>query len=324
MGVGILYFLLWYATTSAQEYMYRSHPLFLSGCDHTFKQSNRGMTQQWIGIEEAAEKYQLTVKRINSLCNRKYITCTRIGNYTMVDENSLIENIEQYKQFSLTRKELLAQREKIIETDKEELFILQSMKELTPISRLVIKELAEMIHNDERRRIFLYIALHGNLLEYAEMSCQDFFRLRREFPALVREVKTKSGFLKNYKTENTRLKAKLRLYEMKFGKEVLNNVIKEQTETDLLRAEKEKKDRALLETSLYDLELDGRAARAMKQAGMDTLQDLLKYTYKFGIAGLNKISNFGPTTERKVTARLREMNILDNELDSYLYKYLDK
>lgn len=282
------------------------------------------MTQQWIGIEEAAEKYQLTVKRINSFCNRKYITCTRIGNYTLVDENSLIENIEQYKQFSLTRKELLARREKIIETDQEELFILQSMKELTPISRLIIKELAEMIRNNERRRIFLYTALHGNLMEYAEMSCQDFFRLRREFPALVREVKAKSGFLKNYKTENTRLKAKLRLYEMKFGKEVLNNVIKEQTETELQLAEKEKKDRALLETPLYDLELDSRAVRAMANAGMDTLHDLLKHTYKYGMIGLNKIPSFGPSTVRKVAARLREMSIIDNEMDSYLYKYLDK
>ena len=47
-------------------------------------------TKQWIGIEEAAKKYQVSSRRINTWCKKQEITCSEIDHYLMLDEDSLL------------------------------------------------------------------------------------------------------------------------------------------------------------------------------------------------------------------------------------------
>ena len=52
----------------------------------------RGMTtKQWIGIEEAATKYQVSTRRIITWCKRQEIIYSEVGDYLMLDENSLTD-----------------------------------------------------------------------------------------------------------------------------------------------------------------------------------------------------------------------------------------
>lgn len=111
-------------------------------------------TKQWIGIEEAAKKYQVSSRRINTWCKKQEITCSEIDHYLMLDEDSLLRCIERHTQLSLTEKELEKRKERLIKESEEEIFLLQSMKELAPVMRQIIKELAGMIQNDNRRRCF--------------------------------------------------------------------------------------------------------------------------------------------------------------------------
>lgn len=69
-------------------------------------------TKQWIGIEEAAEKYQVSIRRINTWCKRQEITFTEIDHYLMLDENSLLECIERNTQLALTNEEFERRKEK--------------------------------------------------------------------------------------------------------------------------------------------------------------------------------------------------------------------
>lgn len=277
--------------------------------------------KQWIGIEEAARKYQVSSKRINTWCKRLEITCTEIDHYLVLDENSLQECIERNTQLCLTQKELEQREEKLIRESEEKLFILQSLKELTPMMRLIIKELAGMIHNENRRRMFLFVTLEGSLKKYAEESCQDFFFIQREFQILMREIQSRIGFLKNYKYEITHTKALLRLYEMKFGRNLFNRELVQQ-ENPILQERREAIE--LLNTNIRDFGFDNRVEKILTQGGIETLQDLLKLTYKYGWNRLTKLHNFGPTTQTKVIDRLQLMNILDKEEGCYLYKYLDE
>ena len=94
-------------------------------------------TKQWIGIEEAAEKYQVSIRRINTWCKRQEITFTEIDHYLMLDENSLLECIERNTQLALTNEEFERRKEKLIRENEENLFILQSLAPLTPMIRLI-------------------------------------------------------------------------------------------------------------------------------------------------------------------------------------------
>ena len=278
-------------------------------------------TKQWIGIEEAAKKYQVSSRRINTWCKKQEITCSEIDHYLMLDEDSLLRCIERNTQLSLTEKELEKRKERLIKESEEEIFLLQSMKELTPVMHQIIKELAGMIQNDNRRRMFLFIALEGSLKEYCKQSCQNTYNMQDEFQRLIREIKNRTGFLKTYKNEMIHLKAALRLYEMYYGKDCLCTM---NTENGMTKEEKEAI--ALLNTPIGNLGFEVRASRVLCEQGIQTLQDLLELTYKYGWNRLTKIRELGSTTQSRIMKRLQELNILDDtdEDVSYLYKYLDE
>ena len=278
-------------------------------------------TKQWIGIEEAAEKYQVSIRRINTWCKRQEITFTEIDHYLMLDENSLLECIERNTQLALTNEEFERRKEKLIRENEENLFILQSLAPLTPMMRLIIKELAGMIQNENRRRMFLFVTLEGNFKKYAEESCQDFFYIRREFQILIRDIQSRIGFLKTYKDEMTYLKAALRLYEMNFGRNLFS---KNSLEKESPAAREKKNAIHLLNTPIRDFEFDPRSSRVLGENGVQTLRELLKITYKYGWNRINKLPNIGPTSLNKLINRLKQLNILDDEEGCYLYKYLDE
>ena len=62
---------------------------------------------------------------------KQEITCSEIDHYLMLDEDSLLRCIERHTQLSLTEKELEKRKERLIKESEEEIFLLQSMKELT-------------------------------------------------------------------------------------------------------------------------------------------------------------------------------------------------
>ena len=95
--------------------------------------------------------------------------------------------------------------------NEEEFFLLQSLKELTPLIRLIIKELAGMIRNDERRQLFLYTVLQGNIKDFSVRKRMKYRQAQKAFEGLVQEIKSQAGFLRTYKEENIRLSEKARL-----------------------------------------------------------------------------------------------------------------
>lgn len=293
-------------------------------------------TKQWIGIEEAATKYQVSPKRIITWCERQEIIYSEIGDYLMIDESSLIDCLERRIRFCLSEEEHKRRIDDKMKENEEELFLLQSLKELTPLIRLIIKELAGMIRNDERRQLFLYTVLQGSIKDFSVQKRIGYRQAQKEFEGLITEIKTQAGFLRTYKKENIRLKALVRAYEMKFCKdssggvdissaELFGGVMEKDTNPETFIPEDMKATIALLDTPITDLNFDIRSQRVIFDADIKTLRELLQITCKYGFRRLrDRLPNFGLVSQRKVEERLKELNVLDVEGNCTLYRYLDE
>lgn len=248
----------------------------------------------------------------------------------MLDENSLIDCLERNIRFCLSEEEHKRRIDKKMKENEEEFFLLQSLKELTPLIRLIIKELAGMIRNDERRQLFLYTVLRGSIKDFSVRRRISYRQAQKEFEGLIQEIKTQSGFLRTYKEENIRLKAAVRAYEMKFCKEeaddgVLGGRVKGEISSNIFIPEDVKAIKVLLDTPISELNFDIRSQRSIFEADIKTLRELLQITSKYGFKRLrDMLRNFGLVSQRKVEERLKELNVLDFEGNCLLYRYLDE
>lgn len=281
------------------------------------------MKKQWIGIEEAAEKYQVSSKQLSNWCEKQEVICSKIGHYWMIDENSFTVCLERNKQLSLSDYEFKCKMYKILGENEEELFLLNSLKELTPFIRLIIDELAGLIQNKERRQLFLYVVTTGSIKEYSNDYCLGYHDVRKEFNSILREIKARAGFLKTYREDLYRLRATIRLYEKKYGKEMLNEEITTLEEMEAPYLEEKKKAIELLQTPIEKFGLGFRIESSFTRLGILTLHDLLYITRKYGVGRLSHFSAIGAVTLRKIIEKLRKQGILDDENISYLYKYME-
>lgn len=290
----------------------------------------RGMTtKQWIGIEEAATKYQVSTRRIITWCERQEIIYSEVGDYLMLDENSLTDCLERNIRFSLSEEEHKRRMDEKMKENEEEFFLLQSLKELTPLIRLIIKELAGMIRNDERRQLFLYTVLQGNIKDFSIRKRMKYRQAQKAFEGLVQEIKSQAGFLRTYKEENIRLKATVRAYEMKFRQNGFDNDMfmreAEETNPEIFIPEDIKAAKALLDTPITELKFDIRSQRIISEADIKTLRELLQITSQYGFRKLrDMLRNFGLVSQKKVEKRLKELNVLDVAGNCNLYRYLDE
>lgn len=90
--------------------------------------------------------------------------------------------------------------------NEEELFLLNSLKELTPFIRLIIDELAGLIQNKKRRELFLYVVMKGSIREYSNEIGIRCTEAQKEFNSILREIKSRAGFLKTYREDLYRLR----------------------------------------------------------------------------------------------------------------------
>lgn len=307
--------------------MYRSHLFYIRPRTIHLK-NDSGMTKQWIGIEEAADKYQLSAEQIYKWSKGSEVTFTEVDNYWLLDEDSLMECIYRNIRVSLAQEELDARAAELLKVNKERLFVLQMLKELTPPIRIILKMLADMIVDEGKREFFLLVALGGDMQKYASVHGRKYNEVKREFEKLVWEVGHNSKFLESYWKEHTLLKAKVRRYEQILrqpmnGKGVPEINVEEVEDSSLPDMKKHERALSLLDTSVFSLGLPTRAQRMIIKGGMETLRDLLRFIRKNGVDGLCCFSQLGPVSAYNVGVRLQELNILDKEGNSYLFPYLE-
>lgn len=272
------------------------------------------MARQWISIEKAAAKYQISGGRIYNWCCKRKVTFSEIDNDLFIDENSLMECLDRNIRFSLEQNELNRHMEEKLQASKENLFLLQSLKELTPIIRILIEELSLLIRSDERREFFRFIALEGSLKEYAVNNHKSQREAQDLFQGLVLEIRKQAKFIRDYKEVNIFLKARLKSYEIQESKKGTDNAAEKVTLTENIVA--------LLNTSICELGFTMRVQRALAPTDIDTLRDLLLIIRARGFRILSVLKGIGKISQMEIENRLRELNILDDQGNCDLYKYL--
>lgn len=90
-------------------------------------------TKQWIGIEEAATKYQVSTRRIITWCKRQEIIYSEVGDYLMLDENSLTDCLERNIRFSLSEEEHKRRMDEKMKENEEEFFSTSIAERVDPI-----------------------------------------------------------------------------------------------------------------------------------------------------------------------------------------------
>lgn len=274
---------------------------------------------QWIGMQEAADRYQVASEHISQWCEKGEVTYSKIDGYLMIDEESLWACLERNLCLSLSEKELQQRMEKVVKENEEKAFVLQSLVEITPLLHMVINELAQTIPNTVRRRLFLYMTLKGSLKDYSQEYGVRLHDIKREYERLMREINARVGFLMTGKQELADAQAKLRLYEEKFGKDILKD-FEEERKTVL--SEKDEEAMKLLNTSVYDLGFPNALSIALYREGMHTLRDIMRLVYKFGSSKIISLRAVGNYYSQVIIDKLKEMKVLDENDNSYLYPYL--
>lgn len=144
-----------------------------------------------------------------------------------------------------------------------------------------------MIRNDERRQLFLYTVLQGNIKDFGIRKRMKYRQAQKAFEGLVQEIKSQAGFLRTYKEENIRLKATVRAYEMKFRQNGFDNDMfmreAEETNPEIFIPEDIKAAKALLDTPITELKFDIRSQRIISEADIKHFGNCYKSLLNMGL-----------------------------------------
>ncbi len=314
-------------------------------------------TTKWISIKEASEKYNISAEKMRKWMDRQEVTYAQIETRLLVDEESLLRCIGRYVRQSIAEEELDERISELLREKEEKYFLCKSLLELTPITYLLVYELAEVIRMEEKKELFLFVTLQkGDIKEFARLKNKTEKEVQEDYEYVVREIKACKGFLLNTREKILALKSKLHQYEMYFGelgpkeerirtiaatirrplyknrieifKNPLSYTLKITTSNGRTITPNsnsrvtlpEPKD--LFATSFGDLGLERRACSALTTVGIKTVEDLLRFTRICGFPALCKFPGVNPDMLKRIIKKLEYLNIIDENGRCPFYEYL--
>ena len=271
----------------------------------------------WIGIEEASKLYKVADKRIYQWCQQGEIIFSEVRGDTMIEENSLKQRLELNKRECISKVELENRTKEILQNNRDRIFILESLVKLTPIMKVVLQELGEMIIKDECRELFLYLATGGNIENYAKENGLTVIKVQKILDTAILEIERNKKFLREYPKKRELLKRTSKK-QNKLKKEQ-----KEYVRPQCITVEGvPEKEALLLATSIDDLGFDIRTLHCLANNQLDTLGDILYYTKLNGFDKLLELNRFGTGCLTKLKSHLVKMDIINEDGDSCLYDYI--
>lgn len=338
--------------------MYVSHLFYVYAvARHTSKQQRSMETTKWISIREASEKYDIPPEKMRVWMERQEVTYAQIGNRLLVDKDSLLRCIGRYVRQSIAEEELEERVAELLREKEEKYFLCKSLLELTPITYLLVYELAEVIRMEEKKELFLFVTLQGgDIEEFARLKNRPEKEVQEDYDYVIREIKACNGFLLNTKEKMLALKSKLHQYEMYFGelgpeqervRAIAATIRKPSYKArarmlEMAPAEKRSQTAALVKampytnasgeilpepedlfvTSLQDLGLEKRAHFRLTEVGIQTVGDLLRFTRLCGFPALCKFPGITPDILKRIIRKLEYLHIIDGNGRCPFYEYL--
>lgn len=140
---------------------------------------------KWITLEEACDKYQLSLLFLFSLINKKIVTGWERKKVYVINVNNLIRYLEATN--PLSRISLL---------------------------ELFLKEMKQLIANEQRGNIFYSVGMGEAIPELAQRYNMSSSQISTHYARAIKEVQKRSGFISDYRSEKAALLFKLRKAEI--------------------------------------------------------------------------------------------------------------
>lgn len=289
-----------------------------------------------IKLIDAASKYNVEYKTLLGLGKSGLIIITKRADEIIADENSI-------KAYYTLQEQLKRHEEylgKILEEKREEvnytiaayddfLFSMRTLEKTIKIFPIIINELSLLIKDERTRDIFKKIALGKEIYSVARNHSLSFDRTCSIYAHAIDLVIRRGGLFEKYKNKVIELAKKNHVLDIEINN--LKDHIKRLEEIKGISIEIQSlknipdNDLYLLSLSLQeDLEIDQRCGKSLSDAGLFTVEDLLRYivNHNGDINSLLKIKHFGSIYLERLRKTLYNKRIIDENGYSYLFDYL--
>lgn len=217
-----------------------------------------------------------------------------MGETWLVDNDSISHYLEIHKNLASQQQyldnELAERREQIdliISRYDDTVFVLKNLVALTPLFHHMAAELATLIPEDNKRRLFLAVVKGESLEEIALNRLSTYDKVVCDFIGIIESLTKQQELIKIYP---------------------------EKPNADTIR---------MLNTEIYKLVADFRVRNCLQSTEIYTVADLLSYIkHGGGLKALLKIRNFGRMSYYILTDCLREHGIIDKENNCPLLKFV--
>ena len=289
------------------------------------------MRYNWIEIKEVAAKYNVTEERLTEWAEQgKLISITKRKTLWFREDN-IKDLLDMIILTEAARQELAAYLERTDET----LFIVKSLEKINPLYRYIIDLLSGLITNPEKKRIFLHISTGKPIAELTKKQTITYGHACRIYENCIDELRWKYHYLqekvkdidsliinhKKYQSDRAQF-----LHELTSLKEFIASLLVKKSRSS--HPKKKETQPIIPETvirtfsrKITDLNINIRTINIFIASDILTIGELLHYMQN-NPKRLLKLKGMGKLSYNDITSSLQEIGVLDQNLDSPLFKYL--
>ena len=293
---------------------------------------------EFITIEEAARITGFPSQEIQQWAISKKITSYVVKQgVRLVDLTNLREFISHIERMGIQKLYL-----QLIIQDKEEeineiisqfddyLFCLRSLKNISPLLKLIIAELSTFIHDKKDRLIFTEITSGAKIEDVAKRCGISYDGICRRYKVISLRLQENMGFLTEYKKtitnqdleierlwiENRNMEYELR----RLYKKALQNGLCIESPRSLIPVPLNAAKRIC--QPITRLTLAPYIRKCLTTLKIETIEDILRYALKNGLDSLLDLPGFGALGLAQLKFQLEKNKIIDKTGHSDLYQYI--
>lgn len=218
----------------------------------------------------------------------------------------------------------------IISQFDDYLFCLRSLKNISPLLKLIIAELSTFIHDKKDRLIFTEITSGAKIEDVAKRCGISYDGICRRYKVISLRLQENMGFLTEYKKtitnqdleierlwiENRNMEYELRrLYKKALQNGLCIESPRSLTPVPLNAAKR-------ICQPITRLTLAPYIRKCLTTLNIETIEDILRYALKNGLDSLLDLPGFGALGLAQLKFQLEKHKIIDKTGHSDLYQYI--
>ena len=240
----------------------------------------------WLTIKQLSEKRGIAETTLRNWTNLGYITSATIDGIIMLDDDSLTSYLDAHQTKGANKEsleDLIREKEleckMILSRLDDELFLLKTQRLHQPLFHIIIQELGQLITNDSQREIFLAISTGEPISRVAVRHNMTYQETIEAYSYILKKLSENTERIATYRN---------RTMTSLFGKYNMDNP----TDIPINRLFNE------------------RACHILHKLEIETVRQLLQFTYQYGWSRLKRLEGLGKTTYNEILNALYNANFI--------------